>query len=122
MASSNELSGTVIGPSVQAGAIHGGGHFHGAPPGPPPIPPQLPAQPPHFTNRADELAQLDELCRNRSTLVVLTGPGGVGKTALVMRWAYGAPERFPDGQLYIDLGGFTGDEPVDPGEAMSTFL
>jgi tetratricopeptide (TPR) repeat protein len=55
-------------------------------------------------------------------LVVLTGPGGVGKTALAVQWGHSVRDRFPDGQLYVDLGGFSGGEPVDPREALSRFL
>jgi NB-ARC domain len=43
-------------------------------------------------------------------------------TALALQWAHHASERFPDGQLYIDLSGFSGGEPVDPGEALGQFL
>ena len=122
-ASRNELSGTVIGPSVQASTIHGGVHVHESAPPPPPIPRQLLGPVPHFTNRRAELSQLDEvLNEDRSNLVVLSGPGGVGKTALAMRWAHLVRDRFADGQLYVDLGGFGGGEPVDPGEALGAFL
>ncbi|MGW6936203.1 hypothetical protein ACWGE0_39520 [Lentzea sp. NPDC054927] len=47
----NSIEGTVLGPAVQAGSIHGGVHFH-APPQPvgPPVyvalPPRLPPRPP----------------------------------------------------------------------------
>jgi tetratricopeptide (TPR) repeat protein len=117
--SRNELSGTVIGPSVQAGAIHGGVHVHEPEPGPTPVPRQLIAPPRHFTNRRADLARLS---RAGAPIVVVTGPGGVGKTALVRAWAHSVRNRFPDGQLYLDLGGFSGDPPTDPRDALAAFL
>jgi tetratricopeptide (TPR) repeat protein len=116
---SNELSGTVVGPSVQAGTIHGDVHLHDSPQRPP-VPRQLLAPSPYFTNRSNELRQLDELL-GRSALVVLSGPAGVGKTALATQWAHRVKAGFPDGQLYCDLGGFS-EEPVDPGAALGGFL
>ncbi|XVV05080.1 ATP-binding protein [Actinosynnema sp. CA-248983] len=117
----NELSGSsVVGGVVQAGVVHGGVHFHAPRP---PVPRQLPAAPAHFTDRADELSELDALFPVPARmLAVLCGPGGVGKTALALHWAYRNLERFPDGQLYVDLGGFGGEEPVEPEEALGLFL
>ncbi|MEU7529712.1 NB-ARC domain-containing protein [Saccharothrix sp. NPDC042600] len=117
----NELSGSVVGGVVQAGVVHGDVHFHHAPG--PPVPRQLPAAPAHFTDRDDELSALDAMsAASARMLAVLCGPGGVGKTALAVHWAYRDLERFPDGQLYVDLGGFGGDEPVAPEEALGLFL
>jgi tetratricopeptide (TPR) repeat protein len=113
----------VVGPSVQAGAIHGGVHLHGSAAVRPPIPRQLPPPPHGFTNRGAELATLNEILANRSAgIVVLTGPGGVGKTALATNWAYRVKDRFPGGQLYIDLGGFSAGPPVHPAEAIGSFV
>ena len=115
----NELSGTVVGPSLQAGTIHGGVHVHATFSGPVCVPRQLIAPPRHFTNRR---AELDQLTRTESAIVVVSGPGGVGKTALVRAWAHSARDRFADGQLYVDLGGFGEDPPVDPGDVLAGFL
>ncbi|HET8657710.1 MAG TPA: tetratricopeptide repeat protein [Micromonosporaceae bacterium] len=121
--SSNQLSGTVVGPSVQAGSIHGDLHFHEGPATPVPVPRQLTAPSPYFVSRGAELSWLTALLhQSGSRLAVLSGPGGVGKTALAVQWAYQAQDRFPDGQLYVDLGGFSGDEPVDPREVLGGFL
>ncbi|HEX6074171.1 MAG TPA: tetratricopeptide repeat protein [Micromonosporaceae bacterium] len=119
----NELSGSVAGPSIQAGAIHGGVHFHHAATAPPPVPRQLLTPSAHFTNREAELAALDQLLNSgRSVFAILSGPGGVGKTALALRWAYQVQDRFPDGQLYVDLAGFSEQGPLDPGEVLGSFL
>ncbi len=116
---SNDLSGTVLGPSVQAAAIHGGVHVHQTPDGPLPVPRQVPVPPSQFVNRSAELAALDGLVSGGARVVVLTGPGGVGKTTVATVWAYRTRDRYPDGQLYADLGG---DEPRDPGEVLGGFL
>lgn len=118
----NVLSGAVAGHSVQAGAIHGDLHFYQARHASPLIPRQLPRPSAHFTNREEELAALEEVSSAPPILAVLSGPGGVGKTALALWWASQIQDRFPDGQLYIDLSGFSGDEPVDPTEALTAFL
>lgn len=90
---SNDLSGRVVGPVVQAGSIRDV-HFHQTA-HKPAAPRQLPPLAPHFTNRAGELAQLDALLDgDRAMLVVLTGPGGIGKTALALRWAHSVHSRF----------------------------
>lgn len=120
---SNEQSGNVSGSSVQAGVIHGGVHFGGAPVERPPVPRQLPAPSPNFINRTNELSALDGHLAERGNLVaVLFGPGGVGKSALARQWAHGRLDRFVDGQLYADLRGFSDTEPLDPGVVLSAFL
>ncbi|MFI1104568.1 AfsR/SARP family transcriptional regulator [Streptomyces melanogenes] len=94
---------------------------------PPPVPRQLPAPPQHFTGRHDELRMLDEWADDQgagtSTVVTaIDGRGGVGKTALALRWGHAARARFPDGQLYIDLRGYSTCRPVTPLEALTAFL
>ncbi|MFS8102653.1 tetratricopeptide repeat protein [Lentzea alba] len=72
------------------------------------VPCQLPAPPPAFVGRAGVLAELDGAA---SGVVVVGGPGGVGKTALVLRWAHDHASRFPDGQLHVNLRGFDPSTP-----------
>jgi DNA-binding SARP family transcriptional activator/tetratricopeptide (TPR) repeat protein len=84
----------------------------------PPRPAQLPHDVRGFTGRHAELARLDD-----TGIWVITGAAGVGKTALAVRWAWRARERFPDGQLYVDLRGFDADhEPVPPAAALAQLL
>jgi hypothetical protein len=51
------------------------------------------------------------------------GPTGVGKTALAVRWGHQVADRFPDGQLYVNLQGFDrSGSVVDPADALGGFL
>jgi tetratricopeptide (TPR) repeat protein len=53
----------------------------------------------------------------------VAGGGGVGKTALAVRWAHQVADRFPDGQLYVNLRGFDpSGSPMSPAEAVRTLL
>ena len=51
------------------------------------------------------------------------GMAGVGKTALALYWAHQVADRFPDGQLYVNLRGFDpSGAPVTAAEAIRGFL
>ncbi|GAB3169140.1 BTAD domain-containing putative transcriptional regulator [Myceligenerans halotolerans] len=95
-------------------------------PAPAPVPPDLPppAQlPPDvgaFTGRARELSELDAL--EPPAVVVISGTAGVGKTSLAVRWGHRAQDRFPDGQLHVDLRGYGPDDAVAPHDALAGFL
>ena len=53
----------------------------------------------------------------------ISGTAGVGKTALAVRWAHQVIDRFPDGQLYVNLRGFGPyGTPASPAEAVRGFL
>jgi tetratricopeptide (TPR) repeat protein len=92
--------------------------------GSPPAPRQLPAPPQLFTGRAAELTNLAHV-HNASAVVVtaIDGMAGIGKTALAVQAAHRIADRYPDGQLFIDLHGHTqGMEPIAPGEALDHAL
>ncbi|MBV9380722.1 MAG: tetratricopeptide repeat protein [Streptosporangiaceae bacterium] len=97
------------------------------------VPHQLPAHTPHFVGRADELARLTSLLDRAAgpsqhaggTLIIsaIGGTAGIGKTALALRWAHQEADRFPDGQLYVNLRGFDpAGSPVHPAEVIRSFL
>jgi tetratricopeptide (TPR) repeat protein len=123
----NDLSGTVTGPSIQARSIHGGIQFNARNQSSTPIPAQLPSQP-FFANRHKELADLDRLIEqnsntSRPSLVVITGAGGVGKTTLGLHWLHRQRDEYTDGQLFVDLRGFSNDaRPMRFNEPLERFL
>ncbi|GAA4006696.1 hypothetical protein GCM10022247_30540 [Allokutzneria multivorans] len=62
---------------------------------------QLPSASGDLVGRASELATLTTDLAGSTALV--TGPPGIGKTALAIHAAHGVKAAFPDGQLYADL-------------------
>ncbi|ACU39143.1 AfsR/SARP family transcriptional regulator [Actinosynnema mirum] len=63
-----------------------------------------------FTGRADELAAILALGatgpdRPAAPVVVVSGAGGTGKSALAVHAAHLLAEQYPDGQLFTDLRG-----------------
>jgi DNA-binding SARP family transcriptional activator/tetratricopeptide (TPR) repeat protein len=81
-------------------------------------PAQLPRTTKVFEGRMADLKALDA-----TSLAVITGPGGVGKTTLALCWAHRVADRYDDGQLYADLRGFgPEDAPADPGDVLFSFL
>ncbi|MBD0691380.1 hypothetical protein BG452_08985 [Streptomyces sp. CBMA123] len=108
---------------MQAGTINGGVHLHAQPL---PKPRQLPPSPRRLIGREADLAALDRSLSPGGGApdgtFVVTGPAGVGKTALAAQWLRGQAGRFPDGQLYADLRGYAPGGPADPAEALGAFL
>ncbi|MET7421833.1 tetratricopeptide repeat protein [Dactylosporangium sp. NPDC005555] len=86
----------------------------------PSVPRQLPAAPGVFTGRDAAIARLDAAV-DAGTVVVI-GTAGVGKTALAVHWAHRVTERFPDGQLYVNLRGFGPVAEVTADETLRAFL
>jgi DNA-binding SARP family transcriptional activator len=70
-----------------------------------PRPTQLPMDVADFVGRAGLVGQVERLVddERRVGLVVLSGPPGVGKTALAVHVAHRLADRFVDGQLYISI-------------------
>ncbi|WP_394618184.1 BTAD domain-containing putative transcriptional regulator [Lentzea sp. JNUCC 0626] len=86
------------------------------------VPRQLPSAPAKFVGRDQDLTDLDDALKN-TTVATIAGAGGMGKTWLALQWAHRNLHRFPDGQLFVDLRGFSPDEsPMDPDVAIRGFL
>ncbi|MCD0446713.1 hypothetical protein LO763_24140 [Glycomyces sp. A-F 0318] len=87
----------------------------------PSAPAMLPRATPRFTGREREVRALDRFLMDAGSeagLAAVTGMGGVGKTALAVRWAHRVAHRFPDGQLYFNLRGFDPAAPAADPEAV----
>ncbi|MGW0806628.1 tetratricopeptide repeat protein [Nonomuraea sp. NPDC002799] len=118
----NEVAGVIHGSLVQARDVFGGVHFHE--PVSLPAPSQLPPRP-RLVDREAAIAQLNALREETADVpltVLITGPVGVGKSALSLAWAYMIRSHFPDGQLYADLRGHSGSGPASPQEVLGDFL
>jgi DNA-binding SARP family transcriptional activator/tetratricopeptide (TPR) repeat protein len=112
------------------------------------VPAQLPSDTAGFIGRRSELRALDGLLgQSREppspipdaltvpndpvvyegrepapAIAVVSGTAGVGKTALVVRWAHAVRERFPDGQLFADLRGYAIGRPTPPVDVLARFV
>jgi DNA-binding SARP family transcriptional activator/tetratricopeptide (TPR) repeat protein len=88
------------------------------------VPRQLP-RPPGLVGRDDLVAEVSWLLLRELSgalpVVVISGPGGIGKTALAVQAAHKVADRYPDGQLYAELRG-TADGGVDTSEVLAQFL
>ncbi|WP_329424750.1 winged helix-turn-helix domain-containing protein [Streptosporangium sp. NBC_01495] len=89
---------------------------------------QLPRDPVDFVGRAEELARLRALLSPRDGapphhVVAITGAPGSGKSTLAVRAAHMVRDRFPGGQLYVNLRGATpGMRRLQPIEVLGRFL
>jgi tetratricopeptide (TPR) repeat protein len=115
------MSGNA-GDVVQARDISGGIHFHRSVEAVR-LPQQLPGAHSVFVNREAALVRLDAaLSGTDPRFAVIVGMPGVGKTSLALHWARRYLERFPDGQLYLNLHGYDASPLVGPHRALSGFL
>ncbi|MGN9914194.1 BTAD domain-containing putative transcriptional regulator [Phytohabitans sp. LJ34] len=101
------------------------GTREGASPGPPALC-QLPPAIGDFVGRAEQVAGIaHSLVAKGETasprIVVVSGVAGVGKSALAIHTAHRVRDRFPDGQLYVNLGG-GGSAPRDVAEVLGELL
>src|SRR5262249_33972449 len=100
------------------------------------VPRQLPKAPVAFTGRVRELDRLNEALTavldpaepadgrgGGGGVSAIAGTAGVGESGLAVHWAHQVADRFPDGQLYVNLRGFDQAGAVmDPAEAVRGFL
>jgi tetratricopeptide (TPR) repeat protein len=120
---SNEVSGEVHGPVIQAYNI-GSVTIEDDQPT---IPMELPPAPREFVDRSAQLNAITTAVDRQSadsgaTVVVLSGLGGVGKTAAGVRWACQARNRFPDGQFYVDLAAYRHRAGVSVSDILGSLL
>ncbi|WP_323183771.1 MULTISPECIES: BTAD domain-containing putative transcriptional regulator [unclassified Streptomyces] len=90
------------------------------------VPDELPPDTGDFIGRQEELSQLRDLLSqrvSRTTVCVVDGLAGIGKTAFAVHLAHQLAPRFPDGQLFVDLRGFAQPKrPVEPATALELVL
>ncbi|WP_432074137.1 NB-ARC domain-containing protein [Streptomyces wuyuanensis] len=85
------------------------------------VPHHLPLDVRYLAGRGAMLKAADELAqRHRSSVFLVSGPVGVGKSAFAIRWAHRMTDDFPDGRLYVDLRGAHG--PLDTEHALGVLL
>ncbi|WP_338496213.1 BTAD domain-containing putative transcriptional regulator [Streptomyces sp. SJL17-4] len=87
----------------------------------------LPYDVPDFTGRDGELDGLTRQWAGNSggvvTISAIDGMAGVGKTTLAVHAGHRLADRFPDGQLFVDLRAHTaGQAPLDSGAALGVLL
>ncbi|MFB8239562.1 BTAD domain-containing putative transcriptional regulator [Kitasatospora purpeofusca] len=106
-----------------------------------PVPAQLPSSLATFTGRDAELAALDAFAEaaagvggkesapapgpggaSAARICAVSGSAGIGKSTLVVQWAHRVRGRFPGGQLYADLHGFSAEPPLAPNAVLARFL
>ncbi|MGW2588667.1 AfsR/SARP family transcriptional regulator [Streptomyces sp. NPDC001515] len=93
------------------------------------VPRQLPPVTPDFVGRGAELSALDACLAAgppdrppTATIIAVTGMAGVGKTTLVLHWAHRIADRFPDGQLHVNLRGYDEEGALSAADALQGFI
>lgn len=93
---------------------------------------ELPSMARAFVGRDTEIERLDQVVTSigatgdppdeTTRIVLLTGAAGVGKTALAIRWAHRVAPLFPDGQVFVDLRGFSPSRPMRVATALGLLI
>ncbi|MEO3977811.1 BTAD domain-containing putative transcriptional regulator [Streptomyces sp. CAU 1734] len=93
-----------------------------------PRPRQLPLVTPDFVGREEAVAALDASLHRMDAgtpgvvITAVSGMAGVGKTTLALHWAHRVADRFPDGQLHVDLRGYDESGVVSAADALQGFV
>ena len=90
-------------------------------------PQQLPPDPAGMIGRSVELAELTRLVDGHGAassplVIAIDGSAGIGKTTFAVHAAHLVRKRYRDGQIFVDLRGYSTGEPVDPPAALRTVL
>ncbi|MFI5955288.1 ATP-binding protein [Cryptosporangium sp. NPDC051539] len=85
------------------------------------VPAELPAAPALFTGREREMQEILTAVEDGAPVVAVSGPAGVGKSALVLQVAHRLSPRYRDGVLFVRLRG-AGPEPADPADVLGRLL
>jgi tetratricopeptide (TPR) repeat protein/transcriptional regulator with XRE-family HTH domain len=81
-----------------------------------------------FTGREPEIQAILTALKGHGAggvadICAIDGMAGAGKTALAVHAAHRLADRFPDGQIFLQLHGHTpGHQPVDPADALASLL
>jgi transcriptional regulator with XRE-family HTH domain len=92
------------------------------------VPRQLPTDIVGFAGRNQALEALDGVVSDDSAgqfavrIAAVVGMAGIGKTAVAVKWAHRVMPRFADGQLFIDLQGYSATAALRPIDALARFL
>lgn len=86
------------------------------------VPRTLPPDVPAFVGREVELSMITNRFTGGEQRFAIHGMAGAGKTALAVHAAHRLAERFPDGQMYLDLGACAERDPLRPVEAIGRLL
>jgi tetratricopeptide (TPR) repeat protein len=92
---------------------------------PAPVPRELPVAPPDFVGRDPLVAEARWLLGRHSEaqppVIVISGPGGIGKSALAVHIARLVGDDYPDGQIYIELRATAGQR-IEPEDVLAQAL
>jgi tetratricopeptide (TPR) repeat protein len=85
------------------------------------VPQQIRCPPADFKGREDEIRDIIEKVDSGESAIGLRGLGGIGKTALALVLGNMLKDRFPDGQLFLNMQGMS-NSPLKPEDAMAHII